>query len=33
LAISATTNVAALKNVDFPVLGFPITPSKREYDF
>jgi hypothetical protein len=24
--------VAALKNVDFPVLGFPTTPSNREYD-
>ena len=22
----------ALKKVDFPVLGFPTTPSKREYD-
>jgi len=32
LAISAATKVAALKNVDFPVLGFPTTPSKREYE-
>jgi hypothetical protein len=32
LAISAVANVAALKNVDFPVFGFPTTPNKREYD-
>jgi hypothetical protein len=32
LAISAVARVAALKNVDFPTLGFPTTPSKREYE-
>jgi hypothetical protein len=24
--------VAALKNVDLPVFGFPTTPRRREYD-
>ncbi len=24
--------MAALKKVDFPVFGFPITPRRREYD-
>lgn len=24
--------MAALKNVDFPVLGLPMTPSRREYE-
>jgi hypothetical protein len=33
LAISAGAKVIALKKVDFPVFGFPTTPSKREYDF
>jgi hypothetical protein len=32
LAISAATRVAALKKVDFPVFGLPITPNNREYD-
>jgi hypothetical protein len=32
LAISAAASVAALKNVDFPVFGFPMTPNSREYD-
>jgi len=32
LAISAAAKVAELKKVDFPVIGFPTTPSKREYD-
>ena len=32
MAISAATRVAALKKVDFPVFGLPITPNNREYD-
>ena len=31
--MSAVARVAALKKVDFPVLGFPMTPSSREYPF
>jgi hypothetical protein len=30
--MSAVARVAALKKVDFPVFGLPITPSNREYD-
>ena len=33
MAISAGARVAALKNVDFPTLGFPTSPNSFDRDF